>query len=168
LLAVSVRTHSRKPLPPMISVAVGEHGSTSTLAGEFPLAQEQAIARAGRQPSTRRASRLRRSCSSSGSSTPALIAARSWRSSLPASWLARFLLLALVSIRPPAAFPALWVSFAAALALALVTPGPSALAGKRTGISTLLIGAAPRHVLPAAASRASAGREYLRRRPTAR
>jgi len=78
------------------------------------------------------------------------------------------LLLALASIRPPAAFRALLVWFAAVLALPLFTLGSSALAGKRAASSALLIGPAPRHVLRAAASRASAGREHPRRHPIAR
>ncbi len=180
LLAVSVRIRSLKPLPPMMSVAVGEQGSTIALAlaGEFALAQEQAVARAGSQPATRWSSCLPRSlsarsrldCSSLGSSARARIAARSWCSSPPAGWLTGLLLLALASIRPRAAFGALLVSLAAALAL--FTPRPSAVAGKlagqRAGSSGLLIGAASRHVLRAVASRASAGREHPRTRPIAR
>ena len=174
LLAVSVRTRLLKA--PVMTVAVGEQGSTIALAGEFALAQEHAVARAGSQPSTRIALRLPRSlsarpradCNSSGSPPAARIAARSWCSSPPAGGLTGLLLLALASIRPPAAFGALLVSLAAAFALALFMPGPSAIAGKRAGSSALPIGAAPRHVLRAAASRASAGREHPRRRPIAR
>ncbi len=136
----------------------------------------QAVACAGRQPSTRWSSRLPRllaarsrlDCDSSPSSAPARIAARSWCSSPPAGWLTGLLLLALASIRAPAAFGALLVSFAAALALALFTPGPAAVAGKLADSSALLIGPAPRHVLRPAPSRASAGREHPRRRPIAR
>jgi hypothetical protein len=174
---VSVRTRSLKPLPPVMSVAVGEQGSTSTstIAGEFALAQEHAFAGAGRQPSTSCASRFPRSlsarsrldCSSSGSSTSASIAARSWCSSLPASWLAGLLLLALAGVPLAAALTALWVSFAAALALLTDTLGPSAVLCKLAGIIALLLGA-PRHVLRAAGSGESAGREHPLRGPIAR
>ncbi len=172
-----VRTRSLKPLPPVMSVAVGEPGSTSTIAGEFALAQEHAFALAGRQPSSRCASRLPRSlsarsrldCSSSGSSTSASIAARSWCSSLPANWRAGLLLLALAGVPLAPVLTALWVSFAVALALLLIdTLGPSAVAGKLAGIIALPIGAAPRHALRAAASRQGAGREHALRRPLAR
>jgi succinate-acetate transporter protein len=85
------------------------------------------------------------------------------------SWLAGLLLLALASVRLPAAFTALFVSFAAALALLLInTLGPSAVAGKLAGIVALLIGAAAGYVFLATASRASGGREYPIGRPIAR
>ena len=85
------------------------------------------------------------------------------------SWLAVFLLLALASVRLPAAFTALFVSFAIALALLLVdTLGPSTTAGKLAGIIVLLIGAAAGYVFLAIASRASGGPEYPIGRPLAR
>lgn len=172
---MSVRTRLLKA--PVISVAVGEQGSTIAVAGEFALAQEQAVARAGSQPSSTGWSsrsprwlvaRSRLDCNSSDSWTPARIIPRSWCSSPPAVWLAGLLPLALAGVRPPAAFPMLLVSFAATLALALFTPGPAAVAGKLAGSSALLIGLAPRHALRAAASRASAGHDHPRRRPIAR
>ena len=84
------------------------------------------------------------------------------------SWLAVFLLLALASVRLPAAFTALFVSFAIALALLLVgTLGPSTTAGKLAGIIVLLIGAAAGYVFLAIASRASGGPEYPIGRPLA-
>jgi hypothetical protein len=146
------------------------------LAGESALVQEQAVAGAGRQPSTRWCSRLPRSlsarsrleCNSSDSPAPARTAIRSWCSSPPAGWLTGLLWLALASIGPPTALGALLVSYAAALAVALFTPGPSAVAGKRAASSASLICPARRQVLRAAASRASAGHEHPRRRPIAR
>jgi uncharacterized protein len=85
------------------------------------------------------------------------------------SWLAVFLLLALASVRLPAAFTALFVSFAIALVLLLVnTLGPSTTAGKLAGIIVLLIGAAAGYVFLAIASRASGGPEYPIGRPLAR
>jgi len=80
-----------------------------------------------------------------------------------------FILLGLASVRLPAVFTALFVSFAGALALLLIgTLGRSTLAGKLAGIVALLIGAAAGYVFLAVASRASGGREYPIGRPIAR
>ena len=85
------------------------------------------------------------------------------------SWLAVFLLLAVASVRLPAAFTALFVSFATALALLLVaTLGPSTTAEKLAGIIVLIIGVAAGYVFLAIASRASGGPEYPIGRPLAR
>jgi succinate-acetate transporter protein len=85
------------------------------------------------------------------------------------SWLVGFLLLAIASVRLPAAFTALFVSFSAALALLLIgTLAPSATAGKIAGVVALLIGAAAGYVFLATASRASGGREYPLGRPLVR
>ena len=76
---------------------------------------------------------------------------------LQISPLAGSLLLALASLPRPAAFRVLFVSLGAALALLLIdTHGPSAVAGKLTGIIALLTAAAAGYVLLATASRASA------------
>ena len=85
------------------------------------------------------------------------------------SWLAVFLFLSLASVRLPAAFTVLFVSFVVALALLLIdTLGPSTTAGKLAGVIVLLIGAAAGYVFIAIASRASGGPEYPIGRPLAR
>jgi succinate-acetate transporter protein len=88
---------------------------------------------------------------------------------LQISPLAGSLLLVLASLPRPAAFRVLFVSLGAALALLLIdTHGPSAVAGKLTGIIALLTAAAAGYVLLATASRAKRGLEYPLRRPSAR
>ena len=85
------------------------------------------------------------------------------------SWLAGFVLLAIASVRLPAAFAALIVSFSAALALLLIgTLAPAATPGKIADILALVIGAAAGYVFLATASRASGGREYPLGRPLVR
>jgi succinate-acetate transporter protein len=85
------------------------------------------------------------------------------------SWLAAFVVLSLASVRLPAAFTILFVSFAAALVLLLInTLGPSVTAGKIAGVVVLVIGAAASYVFLAIASRASSGPEYPIGRPIAR
>jgi hypothetical protein len=84
------------------------------------------------------------------------------------SWLAAFVVLALASVRLPAAFTILFVAFAAALVLLLInTLGPSVTAGKIAGVVVLVIGAAASYVFLAIASRASSGPEYPIGRPIA-
>jgi succinate-acetate transporter protein len=85
------------------------------------------------------------------------------------SWLVGFVLLAIASVRLPAAFTALFVSFSAALALLLIsTLAPAATPGKIAGVIALVIGAAAGYVFLATASQASGGREYPLGRPLGR
>jgi hypothetical protein len=133
--------------------------------------------RAGSQPPTGGAplflwllsQRSRLACGSSGLSPSAPIAASSWRFPLPESWLPGLLLLAFTSALLPGGFTAPLVSVPGVLALLLVGAlGPSAVAGRLAAMIATPIGAAPRRVFLATASRASVGREYPLRRPIAR
>ena len=106
---------------------------------------------------------------SSGSSTSASIAACSRRPSLPPSWLAGLLFLALTSALLPGSLAALLVAVATVVALLLVDAvGSSAGAWKRDGMLAAVIGVPARHVSLASASRARNGRERSLRRPLAR
>lgn len=105
---------------------------------------------------------------SSSSATSAPIAACSRRPSLPPSWLAGLLFLALTGALVPGSLAALLVAVAAVVALLLVDGvGSSAGAWKRDGMLAAVIGVPARDVSLVSASR-SRGRERSLRRPLAR
>ncbi|MBJ8347170.1 GPR1/FUN34/YaaH family transporter [Antrihabitans sp. YC2-6] len=77
------------------------------------------------------------------------------------SWLVAFVILAVASVRLPAAFTVLFGAFSVVLILLLIsTLNPSDAAGKIGGVVVLIIAAAAAYVFLAVASAASGGREY--------
>ena len=96
-------------------------------------------------------------------------AARSRRWSLPTSWLAGLLLLALTLALGPGAFTAPLASVPVVCALLLVGAlGSSAVARQLAGIVPAVIGLPARYGLLATASRTRSGRAYAPKRLSAR
>ena len=101
------------------------------------------------------------------STAPSAAGSRRW--SLPTSWLAGLLLLALTLTFGPGAFTAPLASVPVILALLLAAAlRSSAVARQLGGIVAALIGLPARYGLLATASRTRSGRAYPPNRPTAR